>query len=34
MTGLRGHSPDGEMFARKPSVSHPSVISAIRAIRG
>jgi len=34
MTDLRGHSPNGEMFARKPSLSHTSVISAIRAIRG
>ncbi len=28
MTGLWGHSPNGEMSALKPSVSHPSVISA------
>jgi len=31
---MTGHSPNGEMSTRKPSVSPPSEISAIRAIRG
>jgi hypothetical protein len=34
MTGLKLHSPNGEMSTRKPSVSHPFVISAIRDIGG
>jgi len=34
MTGLWGHSPNGDMSTRKPFVSYPFVISAIRAIRG
>ena len=34
MTGLKSHSPNSEISAPKLAVSQPSVISAIRAIRG
>jgi hypothetical protein len=33
MTGLKLHSPNGEISAPKLAVSQPSVISAIRAVR-